>query len=201
MGAYAPVSLATPGLVDQVRDTIVQPTLGAMRDVGVPFRGLLYCGLMLTTDGPKVVEFNCRFGDPETQVVLPLLNSPLLPYLRACMMDGGLAGMPELEFSDASAVATVVAAEGYPESPRGGDAIDLSRVPDDVILFHGGTSRTENDALRTSGGRVVAVTGVAPTFAEAQRRSRLGAEQVQFWNRQFRRDIGWREQSRRAGVA
>ena len=200
MGAYAPVSLATPELVERVQSTIVQPTLGAMRDVGVPFRGVLYCGLMLTSEGPKVVEFNCRFGDPETQVVLPLLTSPLLPYLKACTMDDGLANLDELQFSDDAAVTTVVAAEGYPESPRSGDPVDLSRVPDDVTVFHAGT-RADGEKLRTAGGRVFAVTGVAPTFAEAQQRSRFGAEQVQFWNRQFRRDIGWREQSRRAGVA
>jgi phosphoribosylamine--glycine ligase len=200
MGAYAPVSLATPELVARVESTIIQPTLGAMRDVGVPFRGVLYCGLMLTADGPKVVEFNCRFGDPETQVVLPLLKSPLLPYLKACTVDDGLAGLGELEFSDESAVTTVVAADGYPDAPKGGDPIDLSRVPDDVIVFHAGT-RLTGEKLETAGGRVFAVTGVAPTFAEAQEKSRSGAEQVHFWNRQFRRDIGWREQSRRAGVA
>jgi phosphoribosylamine--glycine ligase len=199
MGAYAPVSVATPDLVRQVQATIVQPTLGAMRDVGVPFRGLLYCGLMLTSEGPKVVEFNCRFGDPETQVVLPLLKSPLLPYLKACAVDDGLASMGEMEFSDEAAVTTVVAAEGYPDAPRSGDAIDLSRVPDDVTVFHAGTI-ADGEVLKTAGGRVVTVTGVAGTFAEAQRRSRLGAEQVHFWNRQFRRDIGWREQDRRAGV-
>jgi phosphoribosylamine--glycine ligase len=200
MGAYAPVSLATPELVHQVQSTIVQPTLGAMRDVGVPFRGLLYCGVMLTSDGPKVVEFNCRFGDPETQVVLPLMKSPLLPYLKACMVDGGLADTPELEFSTDAAVTTVVASTGYPESPRTGDAIDLSNVRDDVMVFHTGTSLSDDGQLRTAGGRVFAVTGVAPTFAEAQERSRIGAEQVSFAGRQLRHDIGWREQGRRAGV-
>ena len=200
MGAYAPVSLATPELVERVQATIVQPTLGAMRDVGVPFRGVLYCGLMLTTDGPKVVEFNCRFGDPETQVVLPLLAEPLLPLLHACTVDDGLSDVREVRFSPDAAVTTVVAADGYPDSPRTGDAIDLSGVPDDVIVFHAGT-RTNGDVLETAGGRVFAVTGVAPSFSEAQERSRAGAERVAFAGRQFRSDIGWRERSRRAGVA
>ena len=200
MGAYAPVSLATPELMQRVQETIVAPTLSAMRDVGVPFRGLLYCGLMLTDEGPKVVEFNCRFGDPETQVVLPLLKSPLLPFLKACTIDGGLEDAGELEFSTDAAVTTVVASDGYPDSPRSGDAIELAGVPDDVVVFHAGTSLSDDGQLRTAGGRVFAVTGVAPTFAEAQERSRVGAEQVSFAGRQLRRDIGWRESSRRAGV-
>jgi phosphoribosylamine--glycine ligase len=200
MGAYAPVSLATSDLVQHVQTTILEPTLGAMRDVGVPYRGLLYCGLMLTGDGPKVVEFNCRLGDPETQVVLPLLKSPLLPFLKACTIDGGLERSDELEFSTDAAVTTVVAADGYPASPRTGDAIDLSEVPDDVTVFHAGTSVSDEGRLQTAGGRVFAVTGVAPTFAEAQERSRNGAERVRFDGCQFRRDVGWREQNRRAGV-
>ena len=199
MGAYAPVSLASAALVQEVQTTIIDPTLSAMRAGGAPFRGVLYCGLMLTATGPRVVEFNGRFGDPETQVVLPLMKSPLLPYLLACTRDGALAGTGEIEFLPDAAVTTVVAAAGYPESPRAGDDIDLSAVPDDVIVFHAGTTQTAA-GLRTSGGRVFAVTGVAPTFSEAQERSRFGAEQVRFADRQFRRDIGWRENSRRAGV-
>lgn len=200
MGAYAPVSLATADVVRRVQESIVDPTLRAMRDAGAPFRGLLYCGLMLTEAGPKVVEFNCRFGDPETQVVLPLMKSSLLPSLMDCTIDGGLAATGELEFSIGAAVTTVVAAAGYPESPRTGDEIDLSGVPEDVIVFHAGTSLSADGRLLTAGGRVVAVTGVAPTFAEAQERSRYGAEQVMFPGRVWRRDIGWREQGRRAGV-
>jgi phosphoribosylamine---glycine ligase len=200
MGAYAPVSLATPELTREVKERIIEPTLGALHNAGTPFRGLLYCGLMLTDTGPRVVEFNCRFGDPETQVVLPLLTSALLPYLMACTRDGGLEGTGELEFLPDAAVTTVVAASGYPESPRVSDEIDLSAVPDDVIVFHAGTRLNADGALLTSGGRVFAVTGVAPTFSEAQERSRFGAEQVRFADRQLRRDIGWRENARRAGV-
>ena len=200
MGAYAPVSLATPDLVHMVHNAIVDPTLRAMREAGSPFRGVLYCGLMLTETGPRVVEFNCRFGDPETQVVLPLLRSELLPYLRACTVENGLSDLAELEFLPDAAVTTVVAAAGYPESPRAGDAIDLSSVPDDVIVFHAGTTQSADGTLQTSGGRVFAVTGVAQTFADAQEKSRYGAEQVKFADRILRRDIGWRENSRRAGV-
>lgn len=200
MGAYAPVSLATRDLVVHVAQRIVEPTLSAMRGAGVPFKGLLYCGLMLTETGPRVVEFNCRFGDPETQVVLPLMKSPLLPYLIASTTEGGLGPTPEMEFLPDAAVATVVAAAGYPEAPRAGDEIDLSSVPDDVIVFHAGTSRSSGGELRTSGGRVVTVTGVAPTFSEAQEQSRYGASLVKFPGARFRKDIGWRENARRAGV-
>ena len=200
MGAYAPVSLVTPDLTQLVHNAIVDPTLRALRNAGSPFRGVLYCGLMLTETGPRVVEFNCRFGDPETQVVLPLMKSALLPYLTACTVDGGLAGFGEIEFLNGAAVTTVVAAAGYPESPRAGDPIDLSSVPDDVLVFHAGTTVADDGTLSTAGGRVVAVTGVEPTFADAQERSRYGAEQVKFADRVLRRDIGWRENSRRAGV-
>ncbi len=200
MGAYAPVSLATSDLITTVGRTVVEPTLRALREARTPFRGLLYCGLMLTTDGPRVVEFNCRFGDPETQVVLPLLTSPLLPYLVRCTVDGGLANAGELEFSTDSAVTTVVAAAGYPESPRTGDEIDLSAMPDDVLAFHAGTTRGADGRLRTAGGRVMTVTALAPDFAAAQRKSLAGAEAVAFEGRVLRRDIGWREQQRRAGA-
>ena len=200
MGAYAPVSLATPALVDVVERRIVEPVLAAMRESGTPFRGLLYCGLMLTRDGPKVVEFNCRFGDPEAQVVMPLLRSPLLPYLIACTREGGLSRTPGLVFHAGHAVTTVVAAPGYPESPRTGDSIDLSRVPGDVLVFHAGTARGEDGSLRTAGGRVFAVTAVGETFALARERSRRGAESVRFEGRVLRTDIGWREERRLAGT-
>jgi phosphoribosylamine--glycine ligase len=200
MGAYAPVSLVTDELVGDVGKRIVLPTLSAMREAGTPFRGLLYCGLMLTSAGPRVVEFNCRFGDPETQVVLPLLESPLLEWLERCTRDGGLAGAPELSFRPGAAVTTVVASPGYPDSPETGSPIDVSAVPDDVLVFHSGTASRDGDLL-TSGGRVFAVTAVADDFAGAQQRSREGAEAVRFAGRQYRRDIGWREQQRRAGAS
>jgi phosphoribosylamine--glycine ligase len=200
MGAYAPVSLVTDALVSDVGKRIVQPTLSAMREAGAPFRGLLYCGLMLTSAGPRVVEFNCRFGDPETQVVLPLLESPLLESLERCTRDGGLAGTPELSCRPGAAVTTVVASPGYPDSPATGSPIDVTAVPDDVLLFHSGTASRDGD-LVTSGGRVLAVTAVAGDFAGAQQRSRDGAEAVRFAGRQYRRDIGWREQQRRAGAS
>jgi phosphoribosylamine--glycine ligase len=156
---------------------------------------------MLTVDGPKVVEFNCRFGDPETQVVLPLLSSSLLDVLMACTHEGGLFGAPRLEFDDRSAVTTVVAVPGYPETPRTGATVTLPDAPPGVMIFHAGTKRAPDGALLTSGGRVVAVTGTADTFEEAQRLSLETADRVSFPERQYRRDIGWRELARRAGAA
>ncbi|HEY0025223.1 MAG TPA: phosphoribosylamine--glycine ligase [Longimicrobium sp.] len=195
MGAYAPVSLATPELMERVEREILRPTVAAMAAEGCPFRGLLYAGLMLTPDGPKVVEFNCRFGDPETQVVLPLLRSSLLEPILEIARGGSLAGV-RLGWSPQAAAATVLASGGYPGDYPSGVAIHLPaelQDSDDVIVFHAGTRRADDGALVTAGGRVLAVTALAPTVAAAAERSRAAAESIQFEGRHFRRDIGWRE--------
>lgn len=201
MGAYAPVSIARAELVADVAGGIIGPTLRTMREHGSPFAGLLYCGLMLTSSGPKVIEFNCRFGDPETQVVVPLLRTPLGDLLWRCSEPDGMSGAPELEFHDACAVTTVVAAPGYPESPRTGARITLPEHESQVVVFHAGTKLDRDGVLLTAGGRVVAVTAVADSFDEAQRTSVEAAGRVQFDGAQYRRDIGWRELGRRAGAA
>jgi phosphoribosylamine--glycine ligase len=201
MGAYAPVSVGTDDVVERATREIVEPTLAVLRERGTPFTGLLYCGLILTDDGPRVIEFNCRFGDPETQVVLPLLRSPLAELCAACSEPGGLAGAPALEFDPRFAVTTVVAAPGYPDSPRVGAELTLPAGEEDLLVFHAGTKRGPQGELLTSGGRVVSVTAMAGTFDEACDRSRAGAEQVRFPERHFRTDIGWREMKRRAGAA
>ena len=195
MGAYAPVATCTDALVADVVARVLTPTLRAMRDAGCPFTGLLYAGLMLTTDGPRVVEFNCRFGDPETQALLPLMASSLLEPMRAVAEGRSLAGMAPIAWRAGASVTTVVAAAGYPGTVRAGDAITLPTVPDGVTIFHAGTRRTDG-TLVTSGGRVVAVTALAPTIAEAQRASAAAAAAVRFAGAQFRRDIGWRELAR-----
>jgi phosphoribosylamine---glycine ligase len=166
MGAYAPLPWAPPDLVDQVLTAVVRPTLGEMRRRGTPFAGLLYVGLALTPAGPRVIEFNCRFGDPETQVVLPLLETPLAGVLYAAAT-GRLAEHPPLEWRDGFAVTVVVAAEGYPGAPRQGDAIGGA---DGVAgVLHSGTARRNSDgALVSAGGRVLACTGTGPTLAEAR---------------------------------
>ena len=204
MGAYAPVSLGTPELLDEVRRRILEPTLAAMRDAGRPFRGLLYAGLMLTDDGPQVVEFNCRFGDPETQVVLPLLESSLLDLLRVVAEGGSLADAPTPVWRPAAAVTTVVAAAGYPDAPRTGDPVEPPPASDDLLVFHAGTRR-EGGRLLSAGGRVLSVTAVAPTLAAARERSRQAAERTALDGKQYRGDIGARELARaigdRAGAA
>ncbi|HRP08055.1 MAG TPA: phosphoribosylamine--glycine ligase [Gemmatimonadales bacterium] len=191
MGAYAPVSIATPELLARVEREVLLPTLRELERRGAPFRGLLYAGLMIAPDGtPNVIEFNCRFGDPETQVVLPLLEGGITALLDAAARGEPL---PAIGVKPGAAVTTVLASAGYPESSRKGDAITIPpELPDGVTVYHAGTG-TSDGKLVTAGGRVLAVTAVAPTFADAQRASREAAEQIEFAGKQFRRDIGWRE--------
>lgn len=198
MGAYAPVSIADPALVHRIVTEVFTPTLNALRERRSPFTGLLYAGLMITDHGPKVVEFNCRFGDPETQALLPLLESSLLEPLTAIGRGEGLPAGLRLQWRNAFAVTTVLATAGYPDRPRRGDLIDVGDLPEETLLFHAGTMRTPSGQLATAGGRVAAITAVADSFPEACRRSAEGAEQVRFAGRHFRADIGWRELHRHA---
>jgi phosphoribosylamine---glycine ligase len=197
MGAYAPISVATPELVEEARERVFLPTLRALAAKGSPFRGLLYAGLMLTPDGMQVVEFNCRFGDPETQVVLPLLDGSLLDVLANVAEGGSVAGA-RLGWRGGAAVTTVIAAEGYPgDYPKGRPL----RIPsellhdDGVLLFHAGTG-LQNGQLVATGGRVLSATGVGESLADAAERSRRAAEAIELEGKQFRRDIGWRELAR-----
>ena len=194
MGAYAPVSFATPALLARVEREVFLPTLREMEKRGAPFTGLLYAGLMIAPDGtPWVIEFNCRFGDPETQAVLPLIEGGLLDLLTAAAK--GLA-LPPVRLSTGHAVTTVLAAEGYPEGPRKGAAITIpTELPAGVTVFHSGTSDADG-TLRANGGRVLTVTAVAPTFREAQARSKLACEMIEFSGKVWRGDIGWREAAR-----
>jgi phosphoribosylamine--glycine ligase len=198
MGAYAPVSIATSALLARVEREVLRPTLTEMARRGTPFSGVLYAGLMIDDDGtPNVIEFNCRFGDPETQVILPLVTSGLINLLHASAAG---APLPKVEVSGGAAVTTVLAAAGYPDSPRRGDAIEIpDALPEGTVVFHAGTQRDEEGVLRTNGGRVLAVTGTGATFSAAQTASRLAAEAIQFDGKQFRGDIGWRE-ARRIGA-
>ena len=202
MGAYAPVVAASSSLVDEVTERILLPTLHALRKAGSPFRGLLYAGLMLTPEGPRVVEFNCRFGDPETEAILPLMKSPVLELMQRVAGGESIRDVNAAEWSREHAVTTVVAAAGYPDSPRTGDAIRLPAPPQGIHVFHAGTKRdTESGDLITAGGRVLAITGVAPSLAEAAACSLKYAERVTLEGKQMRRDIGWRELERNAGAA
>jgi len=199
MGAYAPTSRAKPELVARVMSEIIRPTLAAMRDAGSPFTGLLYAGLMITDDGPKVVEFNSRFGDPETQALMPLMDSSLLELIAAVAGGGSLSRARAPDWKPLSAVTTVVAAAGYPNEPRTGDVIQLPPPEEGVEVFHAGTAlNPRTKELVTAGGRVLAVTAVASSLIEAAEISRSHAEQVSFKGKQLRRDIGWREVMRGA---
>jgi len=201
MGAYAPTSIATPELVQRVMAQIVRPTLAAMRDAASPFKGLLYVGLMITDEGPKVVEFNCRFGDPETQALMPLMDSSLLELVAPVAGNGSLSRARDPEWKRLCAVTTVVAAAGYPHKVRTGDVIELPPPEDGVQVFHAGTARDPlTGELVTAGGRVLSVTAVAPSLIEATELSRSHAERVSFSGKQLRRDIGWRELMRGARV-
>lgn len=200
MGAYAPTSIADPDVIARTMREIIEPTLAAMREQGCPFRGLLYAGLMLTTDGPKVVEFNCRFGDPETQALMPLMESSLLELVAAVAGGGSLARSRPPDWRPLSAVATVVAAEGYPERPRTGDVIRLPASEPGIEIFQAGTANNAQGELVTAAGRVLAITAVAPDLLEAAERSGEFAERVSFKGKQLRRDIGWRELTRGARI-
>jgi phosphoribosylamine--glycine ligase len=202
MGAYAPVSIATREVIDDAMHRIMTPTVDALRERGTPFTGLLYAGLMLTRDGPKVVEFNCRFGDPETQAILPVveLRPTLLELITRVARGEPLPTRLDCR-TRGHAVATVVAAPGYPHTPETGAPIRLPRIEDvDVLFFHAGTRRADDGRLTSAGGRVLAVTSVAPTLDEAQRLSTGYADRVDLPGKHFRSDIGWRELSRRAGA-
>jgi phosphoribosylamine---glycine ligase len=189
------VSLATPALLDRVRAEVLAPTLAEMRRRGTPFTGVLYAGLMISPDGaPWVVEFNCRLGDPEAQVVLPLVAGGLTECMQS-VADGG-PPLP-LRLRPDAAVTTVLAARGYPDAPVKGAPITLPNdLPEGVTVFHAGTVRDAQGVLRANGGRVLTVTAVAPTFAEAQRRSRAASDIIGFEGKVWRRDIGWREAAR-----
>lgn len=200
MGAYAPVSLVTPGFVERIEEEVFLPTLRAMEEEGSLFKGLLYAGLMLTQEGPKVVEFNCRFGDPETQVVLPLLEGSLLEPLAAIAGGGSVRGM-RLRQRSGGAVTTVLASGGYPGAYEKGKHLEIPKElhdDPDTLVFHAGT-RLEADRMLTSGGRVLAVTGLGDTLGDASRKSLLGADAIRFEGRYFRADIGWREFARDEG--
>jgi phosphoribosylamine--glycine ligase len=199
MGAYSPVAIATPTLLERARREVYLPVLEELRRRGTPFSGVLYAGLMVDHAGtPWVVEFNCRLGDPETQVVLPLVVGGLTD---ACWRVARGERSSAIRVRSGAAVTTVLAAHGYPERPEKGAAITIpGDLPAGVTVFHAGTVLDAAGMLRVAGGRVLNVTAVAPTFGEAQRLSRETAERITFAGKVFRRDIGWREAARLAPV-
>ena len=199
MGAYAPMPHVGPGAVDAIMDAAVLPLVEELRRRGIDYRGVLYAGLMLTDEGPKVVEYNVRFGDPEAQVVLPLLASDAAELFHA-VAEGELDPRSRPAFSDQSAVCVVLASQGYPEHPHTGDTIDgLDAVGqsvagiDGAVVFHAGTGRHHpGGPFHTAGGRVLGVTAVAPTLAEARTRAYAAAAPIEWEGMQIRHDIATR---------
>jgi phosphoribosylamine--glycine ligase len=191
MGAYAPLPWAPAGLVDEVVDRVVQPTVKEMARRGTPFTGLLYVGLALTSRGVKVVEFNVRFGDPETQSVLALLESPLGALLQATAT-GSLDEQAPLVWCGGSAVTVVVASSGYPQAPRTGDEIRGIEAVSAAAVTQAGSARDEDGRLVTSGGRVLAVTAVRPTLAAARESAYAEVAKITIDGAHYRTDIAAR---------
>lgn len=197
MGAYAPLPWAPPGLVDEIMTRVVQPTIDTMRSRGTPFAGLLYAGLALTSRGLRVVEFNARFGDPETQVVLALLRTPLAGVLRAAAR-GTLDELGPLSWHPGAAVTVVLAAPGYPEAPQAGGSISGSAVLeadadsgwDAAWVVHAGTARTDDGTLVATGGRVLCATARAADLAGARERAYELLDLITLEGGHYRHDIG-----------
>jgi phosphoribosylamine--glycine ligase len=197
MGAYAPAPILTSELQERAMAEIVRPTALALVRAGTPFSGVLYAGLMLTTDGPKLIEYNVRFGDPECEAIMPLVEGDFAELLYA-VASGRLAQVEPPWLSDKHAVTVIVAARGYPGPPAGGGAIraiDAAEQVEGVTVFHAGTALTP-EGLVAQGGRVLAVTAVAETFGNAHARAYRAVDQIDFVDGFHRRDIGWRELAR-----
>ncbi len=197
MGAYAPAPIATPELIADVTRSVLQTTIDGLRAEGRPFVGVLYAGLMLTPDGPRVLEFNARFGDPETQVILPLLESDLVEVLLACAE--GRLGDIDVTWRQGAAACVVMASEGYPGPyPKDLPIAGLDQAPTDAFVFHAGT-REFAEQVVTAGGRVLAVSGWGVDIRSALDRAYAAVGAISFSGMHFRRDIGWRALVRGAG--
>lgn len=197
MGCYSPVPALTPDLEQQAIETVLKPMVQALRAEGIEYRGVLYAGLMLTASGLKVLEFNCRFGDPETQVLLPRLQSDILPLLLACA--GATPWEPRSlneipgEWTEQTAVTVVMAAHNYPATPRKGDVISglEEAAQTGALVFHAGTTQRDGQIV-TSGGRVLGVTALGDGFHDARENAYRAVDKIHFDGSHFRRDIGWR---------
>ncbi|WP_155265466.1 phosphoribosylamine--glycine ligase [Sphingomonas segetis] len=197
MGAYAPAPVLTPKLEQRTMDEIVRPTARALADAGTPFSGILYAGLMLTAEGPKLIEYNVRFGDPECEAIMPLVEGDFAGLLHA-VATGRLAEIDPPRLSGKHAMTVIVAARGYPGSPEAGGLIgeiEAAEQIEGVTVFHAGTALGEQ-GLVAKGGRVLAVTAVADSFAKARARVYRAVDQIDFADGFHRRDIGWRELER-----
>ena len=190
MGAYAPAPVVTPEQLDRICREVIEPTLSGMAEAGTPYQGVLYCGLMMTAEGPRVVEYNCRLGDPEAQVVLPLIETDLVGVLEK--MAAGRLDELSLQTKPGAAACVVLASEGYPVSYETGFAIDgMSEAEgEDVYVFQAGTKRGAANRIVTSGGRVLGITAHAGDLAGALDKAYQAVEKIHFQGMQYRRDIG-----------
>jgi phosphoribosylamine---glycine ligase len=196
MGTYSPAEVVTPALFARIENEIVRPSVNAIAAEGIDYRGTLFIGIMLTPAGPSVIEYNARFGDPETQVVLPRVANDLLAVLWSAAR-GELAGT-KLEVKPAHAICVVIAAKGYPDAYAKGDAITFpAALPPGVSILHAGTARNSAGQIVTNGGRVLGVTALAPTLRAAADAAYATCEQIQCASKVFRRDIGARQLNRR----
>jgi phosphoribosylamine---glycine ligase len=195
MGTYSPAEVVTPELLGRIDREIVKPSVDAIAAEGMDFRGTLFIGIMLTPTGPSVIEYNARFGDPETQVVLPRIANDLLALLWAAAC-GGLRGFT-LEVKPDYALCVVIAARGYPDNPSKGDVITFPpTLPPQTNIIHAGTKKNVHGQIVTNGGRVLGVTALAPTLREAADRAYAACEKIQCASKYFRRDIGARQLNR-----
>lgn len=193
MGAYAPAPICPTSLLEQINDTVLQPALDGLSAEGIPYIGVLYAGMMLSPDGPKVIEFNCRFGDPETQVLLPLLQTDLLEIIERCLA-GTLAGL-SIDWSTESAATVVLASGGYPglyDTGKSINGLDRAAALDGVMVFHAGTRLVDSGTILTAGGRVLNVTGIGSELQQALDRAYTAVKTIYFPNMHYRTDIGAR---------
>ena len=197
MGAYSPAPVLAPELLQRAMDEIVLPTARAMVEAGTPFSGVLYAGLMLTADGPELIEYNVRFGDPECEAIMPLIEGDFAELLNT-VATGRLTEVDPPKLAPKHAMTVIVAARGYPDTPISGGAIraiEAAEQVEGVAVFHAGTALGEQ-GLVAKGGRVLAVTAVGDTFASARARAYRAVDQIDFADGFHRRDIGWRELAR-----
>jgi phosphoribosylamine--glycine ligase len=198
MGAYSPAPILSEEMVEQAMAQIILPTVKGMNAAGAPFRGVLFAGLMISADGPKLIEFNVRFGDPECQVLMARLKSDIVPYLLAAAT-GDLGTLPPPEWDARAAMGVVMAAQGYPDAPLTGSVIrglaHAANTPD-VAIFHAGTRADEDGAIRASGGRVLTVTALGDDLRQAATRAYTALDRIDWPGGFYRRDIGWRALAR-----
>ena len=188
MGAYAPAPIFTVDMLHEAMESVLKPVITGLKSEGTPFMGVLYAGLMLTPNGMRVLEFNCRFGDPETQVVLPLLESDLLEIAEACV-NGNLSDM-NIRWKNGNAVCVVLASKGYPEKVESGKLITFDELPENMVCFHAGT-KTQNGNIITSGGRVFGLTAWSTDIEHAMNKVYSNVHKVSFEGMQYRKDIAY----------